>query len=500
MDACTTDVMTGSAANCNVACSYNDVTACVNADGCCPGGCNVGNDDDCSIVCGDSFVSASEQCDPPNGVSCNADCQITAIQLVSGTGLTLQDTSPDGLYVAYTDGAKALYAVSTDGDAPVKLATNIDAASYYGKYLVAFKTIDPMTGKTAASMAVYPEAAASSTITAQIPVVDSFVASVDGEHIAYYVKQSAGSNTEDIYLDGTLILSTAKKERIAFAPANSNVLVVGAQYTDSGANVVDRVLAFTPGVASPVSLVASAAARRFQFTPDGAYVVVGTNDSGGVADLSKVPIGGGAGVPLATAVDDKMFRTLEDNSTLAYVVSSTGALKTVGLDGTGSATLVASGVVDLVDDSADAVVYATVVDATTGYGTLRLVTKTSSSRALGTTADSEGFTSDGHYFAFRDQVSGVSGKLTTVDVTPGTLSAVEVSVTKASFVDDTHMLHLDASGVLRITDLATATSSDLQTGVAQFGKLRDALGSNTSSRFAFSIASGQQAGLYVQSL
>jgi hypothetical protein len=97
-------------------------------------------------------------------------------------------------------------------------------------------------------------------------------------------------------------------------------------------------------------------------------------------------------------------------------------------------------------------------------------------------------------------VSGVSGKLTTVDVTPGTLSAVEVSVTKASFVDDTHMLHLDSSGVLRITSLATATSTDLQTGVAQFGKLRDALGSNTSSRFAFSIASGQQAGLYVQSL
>jgi YVTN family beta-propeller protein len=46
-NACTIDQMTGSAANCNVACSYTAITTCASGDGCCPAGCNSLTDADC---------------------------------------------------------------------------------------------------------------------------------------------------------------------------------------------------------------------------------------------------------------------------------------------------------------------------------------------------------------------------------------------------------------------------------------------------------------------
>lgn len=70
-DACTTDTLTGSAANCNVACSYTSVTACVDADGCCPAGCNANTDSDCASVCGNDVVEANEACDGNCPASCD---------------------------------------------------------------------------------------------------------------------------------------------------------------------------------------------------------------------------------------------------------------------------------------------------------------------------------------------------------------------------------------------------------------------------------------------
>lgn len=46
-NACTTDLLTGSAVNCNVTCSHTDVALCANNDGCCPTGCSAANDTDC---------------------------------------------------------------------------------------------------------------------------------------------------------------------------------------------------------------------------------------------------------------------------------------------------------------------------------------------------------------------------------------------------------------------------------------------------------------------
>ena len=38
----------------------NEITACVSDDGCCPAGCNAGNDRDCAIKCDDGAGRAAE--------------------------------------------------------------------------------------------------------------------------------------------------------------------------------------------------------------------------------------------------------------------------------------------------------------------------------------------------------------------------------------------------------------------------------------------------------
>jgi cysteine-rich repeat protein len=77
-NACTNDVLTGSAANCNAACTFSAKTGC-QADGCCVPGCNAVNDADCSPICGNMVVELGEACDDGNANpndACNA-CVLT---------------------------------------------------------------------------------------------------------------------------------------------------------------------------------------------------------------------------------------------------------------------------------------------------------------------------------------------------------------------------------------------------------------------------------------
>lgn len=77
--ACTTDVLTGSAATCNAVCTYPPVTACKGGDGCCAPGCNATTDSDCSASCGNGIVEPNESCDGScptrcdDGKACTAD-------------------------------------------------------------------------------------------------------------------------------------------------------------------------------------------------------------------------------------------------------------------------------------------------------------------------------------------------------------------------------------------------------------------------------------------
>ncbi len=79
--ACTTDTLTGSAATCDAACAFDPIVACASGDGCCPTGCTVASDADCSAVCGNGVIDTGETCDPPatcpsscdDGVACTTD-------------------------------------------------------------------------------------------------------------------------------------------------------------------------------------------------------------------------------------------------------------------------------------------------------------------------------------------------------------------------------------------------------------------------------------------
>ena len=71
-NACTTDTLTGSAANCSAACSSVAITMCVGGDGCCPAGCNATSDSDCSPSCGNGVVESGETCDPIG--TCPSSC------------------------------------------------------------------------------------------------------------------------------------------------------------------------------------------------------------------------------------------------------------------------------------------------------------------------------------------------------------------------------------------------------------------------------------------
>jgi hypothetical protein len=62
--ACLTTALTGSASDCSAACVVKPITACSSqSDGCCPAGCTVSSDPDCSATCGDGVVQSNETCD-----------------------------------------------------------------------------------------------------------------------------------------------------------------------------------------------------------------------------------------------------------------------------------------------------------------------------------------------------------------------------------------------------------------------------------------------------
>jgi hypothetical protein len=62
--ACTLDLGTGSAENCNVECTHAEIQSAVSGDGCCPVGQNAVNDADCLPVCGNNVPESGENCDP----------------------------------------------------------------------------------------------------------------------------------------------------------------------------------------------------------------------------------------------------------------------------------------------------------------------------------------------------------------------------------------------------------------------------------------------------
>jgi cysteine-rich repeat protein len=77
-NACTQDLMTGSAGNCNVRCTHIPITKRAPGDGCCPSGATKDMDADCNPQCGNKVLEAGETCDDGNttsGDGCDKTCQ-----------------------------------------------------------------------------------------------------------------------------------------------------------------------------------------------------------------------------------------------------------------------------------------------------------------------------------------------------------------------------------------------------------------------------------------
>jgi hypothetical protein len=121
-DACTTDTLTGSAANCNVACTNTSIVSCVGGDGCCPAGCNANTDGDCPPLCGNGVVEPGETCDPPatcpsscdDGDACTSDSlggSAASCDAVCTNTLILTCAGGDGCCPAGCD-------ANSDGDCP----------------------------------------------------------------------------------------------------------------------------------------------------------------------------------------------------------------------------------------------------------------------------------------------------------------------------------------------------------------------------------------------
>lgn len=89
--ACTTDLMSGSPAMCDVVCTHAYSTACIDGDGCCPHTC-LGQDSDCdNVVCGDGIVDGTEQCDSAIPAGEPGACPTDVAQCDDGDPCTMDE-------------------------------------------------------------------------------------------------------------------------------------------------------------------------------------------------------------------------------------------------------------------------------------------------------------------------------------------------------------------------------------------------------------------------
>jgi hypothetical protein len=114
--ACTTDVTTGSPANCNVECTHIDIVNAADGDGCCPPGADALNDADCAPDCGNGVLEGAETCDP-----CASGCDDDEVCTVDATSGDPDDCSYTCTHTPITQG------VNGDGCCPGGANANNDS-------------------------------------------------------------------------------------------------------------------------------------------------------------------------------------------------------------------------------------------------------------------------------------------------------------------------------------------------------------------------------------
>jgi hypothetical protein len=73
--ACVEAHLSGTPESCTARCELRAITRCRPGDGCCPAGCSVSEDDDCSETCGNGVVESNETCEPDSATQpCDEPC------------------------------------------------------------------------------------------------------------------------------------------------------------------------------------------------------------------------------------------------------------------------------------------------------------------------------------------------------------------------------------------------------------------------------------------
>ena len=101
-NACTSDLLIGSADTCDAVCSFEEITTCESDDGCCAAGCDANSDNDCSATCGNGIIEAGETCDGDCPMSCDDQNQCTA-DTVIGSASTCDATCSNAPVTACVD-------------------------------------------------------------------------------------------------------------------------------------------------------------------------------------------------------------------------------------------------------------------------------------------------------------------------------------------------------------------------------------------------------------
>lgn len=97
-DACLAGSLSGSAAECNAVCRFEEIIACLSNDGCCPLACNSLQDGDCLPVCGNQLVEAGEVCDGDCPDSCPSQ-NACVVGTLSGSA---EDCTAECIFVEIT--------------------------------------------------------------------------------------------------------------------------------------------------------------------------------------------------------------------------------------------------------------------------------------------------------------------------------------------------------------------------------------------------------------
>jgi hypothetical protein len=406
--------------------------------------------------------------------------------IVAGAGLTFIETSRISGDAAYREGTTLMVLPRTSSTATV-VATAVEHAVFSGDQLVAFHGV---VGNVAATAEVRRGDAATVALGTNIKI-STVDASDDGQHLFWEEVADAAAGTENLMLDGTAVLSGTRKAKTRFTADNGH-LVVGANLP-TAAGTEKTIRTFPLGGGAGAVLAVDNTSNETAVTRSGASVLYGDNENGNVVNITLKPANDGAAVVLAEGADDAAFKVTPNDNELIYLLDTdtSGAIEAVQLNGSGRRRVRApSGAlaIDLVSVSWDHVVYATARSG--GLRSLGIIGLLGANDTdLGVNADGKGFTADGRFYVFVDNVTAGVGRLQAYDTTTNTIVSLAADVAKVTDADANHLVFLGTDAVLSVVALSTAAIEVIDTGVTGFGLVRDAP-NGTSSRVAYGKADG----------